>query len=181
MHWSAIVACVATLGFLLAAARLAETSSLLEPCPRWTKYLIPPALLSLGALDWSLFSGMENAFHLGVWGLALLPALAIRRATLDPAAAAKARVRRLGWLGGALGALLFLTRPESVVCIASFAIFAALAVYRAEGIRAALATMLRLGVPGALSLVLQAVATAPSRANGRRTAPSPSSPSITPT
>src|SRR4051812_2112413 len=63
MLWAAVVACASTFGFLLAAGRLTG------PLGRWAKYLIPPAVLSLGALDWSLFSGMENAFHLGMWGL----------------------------------------------------------------------------------------------------------------
>lgn len=151
MHWAAIVACISTLGFLIAAARLAAG------LPSWARYLIPPAVLSLGALDWSLFSGMENAFHLGIWGLALSPALAIAR-DVRLGAPSLTQTRRLGWLAGAAGALLFLTRPESVVCIASFAFFAAIPVRRAFGFRAALATLCRIGLPGAAALVLQAVA-----------------------
>jgi len=77
MVWAALVACVSTLGFLLAAAKLTE------PLGRWAKYLLPPLVLSVGALDWSLWSGMENAFHLGVWGLALYAALALLRAAED--------------------------------------------------------------------------------------------------
>lgn len=153
MHWAAIVACVSCLAFFLAAGRLAE------PRGRWAKYLIPPAILSLGALDWSLFSGMENAFHLGVWGLALVPILRLAREAKRDASPDRAqRVARLGWLAGLAGALLYATRPESVVCVASFAIFAAIAVRRASGNRAALATVLRIGVPGAVAVVAQAVA-----------------------
>lgn len=153
MRWAAIVACVSMLAFFLAAARLAE------PRGRWAKYLIPPAVLSLGALDWSLFSGMENAFHLGVWGVALVPVLRLVRETQREASPDRARrVARLGWLAGLAGALLYATRPESVVCVASFAIFAAVAVRRAEGSRAAVATVLRIGVPGAVAVVAQAVA-----------------------
>jgi hypothetical protein len=154
MHWAAIVACVSTLGFLIAAARLTDG------LPGWVKYLIPPAVLSLGALDWSLFSGMENAFHLGMWGLCLVPALALARAasTAIGPAAQRARVRRLASIAGAAGALLFVTRPESVVCIASFAVFAAIPVRRSLGAKAALGTVLRIGLPGAATLVLQAVA-----------------------
>src|SRR4051812_42879849 len=48
MHWAAIVACLSTLGFLLAAGRLADGLG------RWAKYLLPPTVLALGALDWSL-------------------------------------------------------------------------------------------------------------------------------
>jgi hypothetical protein len=154
MQWAAIVACFATLGFLIAAARLTEGH------PSWVKYLIPPAVLSLGALDWSLFSGMENAFQLGVWGLALLAALALPRAAKRAGYpfAELTRVRRLGWLAGAASALLVVTRPESVVCVASFAIFAALSVRRAFGLTAALGALLRIGLPGAAALGLQSVA-----------------------
>jgi hypothetical protein len=165
MQWAAIVACLSTLGFFLAAGRLSRGLG------RWAKYLLPPVVLSLGALDWSLFSGMENAFHLAVWGLALVPTLAVarladpsilgERPSLDdppPSADPARRVAQLGLLAGLASALLFATRPESVVCIASFALFAALPVRRAFGNRAALFTMLRIGLPGALMLVAQAVA-----------------------
>ncbi|MFT3773653.1 MAG: hypothetical protein QM820_50405 [Minicystis sp.] len=147
MMWAAIVACLSTLGFLLAAARLTE------PLGRWAKYLIPPAVLSLGALDWSLFSGMENAFHLGVWGLALAATLSVVRAAEDGSS-----LRLRGWLAGVACAILFVTRPESVVCIIAFAVVAALAARRAGGNRAAFATMLRVGIPGALALVAQSAA-----------------------
>jgi hypothetical protein len=153
MRWAAIVACVSILAFFLAAGRLAE------PRGRWAKYLIPPAVLSLGALDWSLFSGMENAFHLGVWGIALVPVLRLVRETKRETSPDRdRRVTQLGWLAGLAGALLYATRPESVVCVASFAIFAAVAVRRASGNRAAVATVLRIGVPGAVAVVAQAVA-----------------------
>ncbi|WP_437814570.1 hypothetical protein [Sorangium sp. So ce1078] len=161
MQWAAIVACVSTLGFLLVGARL------LEPIGRWAKYLLPPVALSIGALDWSLFSGMENAFHLGVWALATLAALAIARAagaSREPAgageraAASPERLARLGWAAGLAGALLYATRPESVVCVAALGVYAAAAVGRARGPRAAIATLLRTSVPGAIACVAQAVA-----------------------
>lgn len=155
MRWAALVACISTLGFLLAVARLTDG------LPRWVKYLIPPAVLSLGALDWSLWSGMENAFHLGVFGLALLPALALARAAERPGAdtaALRREARGLGWLAGLAGALLFLTRPESAVCVACFAVYAAIPLRRALGLRPAVTTVLRIGAPGAVALVLQAIA-----------------------
>lgn len=147
MHWAAIVACLSTYGFLLAAARLTD------PLGRWAKYLIPPAVLSLGALDWSLWSGMENAFHLGVWGLALSSTLSLVRA-----AEGARPIRLRGWLTGAAGALLFVTRPESVICIAAFGVLAALAARRAFGLGTAAATLLRVGIPGAVALLAQASA-----------------------
>lgn len=158
MQWAAIVACASTLGFLLVGARL------FEPIGRWAKYLLPPVALCIGALDWSLFSGMENAFHLGVWALTALAALSVVRAAGAPggagdgAAAPARRLARLGWLAGLAGALLYATRPESVVCVAALGVYAAVAVGRAHGARAALATLLRTSVPGAIACVAQAVA-----------------------
>ncbi|MGK3997223.1 hypothetical protein [Sorangium sp. So ce1024] len=158
MQWAAIVACASTLGFLLVGARL------LEPIGRWAKYLLPPVALCIGALDWSLFSGMENAFHLGVWALATLATLSVVRAAGAPggegdgAAAPPRRLARLGWLAGLAGALLYATRPESVVCVAALSVYAAVVVGRAHGARAAIATLLRTSVPGAIACVAQAVA-----------------------
>ena len=155
MVWAAIVACVCTLGFLTAAGRLAD------PLGRWAKYLIPPAVLSLGALDWSLLSGMENAFHLGVWGLALSATLAAARAARPRPGVPFARAPSLawrGWLAGLAGALLFAhaarvgglrRRARGLAAVPA-------AVYR--GARAALGTVLRMGVPGAAAAAAQAVA-----------------------
>ncbi len=147
MLWAAMVACVSTLGFLLSAGRLTESLG------RWAKYLVPPAVLSVGALDWSLFSGMENAFHLGVWALSLTATLDLVRAAEQGSA-----VRLRGWLAGLAGVLLFATRPESVICVAALGVLAALAVRRAQGARAGVATLLRIGVPGALAVGVQALA-----------------------
>ena len=146
MVWAAIVGCVSTFAFLLASARL------FAPLGRWAKYLGPPAVLSLGALDWSLFSGMENAFHLAVWGLVLVAAT-----FLFDAPDARARRRRGGRRGGG-GALLFATRPESVACLCAFGVLAAIRAGKADGRRAGLATLLRAGLPGAAVLVAQALA-----------------------
>ena len=148
MVWAAIVACLSTFGFLLGVARLAE------PLGRWAKYLIPPAVLSLGALDWSLFSGMENAFHLGMWALALTAALGV----VEAAERRPASVPLRGWLAGAAGALLFATRPESAVCVAALGVLAAVAVRRASGLGAGLRTLARVGLPGAVAMVAQAAA-----------------------
>ena len=61
---AAIVACVGTFGLLLGARRLTRE------LPRAASYLLPFGLLSVGALNWSLFSGMEVALFLGLWALA---------------------------------------------------------------------------------------------------------------
>jgi len=117
MKWAAIVACASILVFLAVGARL------FEPYGRWAKYLLPPVALSVGALDWSLFSGMENAFHLCTWALMLAATLAVIRASDDAR-----KLRRRALVAGLAGALLFLTRPESVVCVAAFTVWAALSV-----------------------------------------------------
>ena len=117
MKWAAIVACASILAFLLATAKLTE------PLGRWAKYLLPPAVLCVGALDWSLFSGMENAFHLATWALALWGAFDVVEAAKD-GDPKKLRRRAIG--AGIAGLLLYWTRPESAVCVASFAIWASL-------------------------------------------------------
>ena len=165
MKWAALVACASVLGFLLVGGRIVAR---IGP---WAKYLLPPVALSVGALDWSLFSGMENAFHLGVWALATSAALTL--ADLGRIGAPPPVIARRGWLAGAAGALLYLTRPESAVCVASLAFYAALAVRSGarvtvtetetetkterRGLRAAL-TVLRVGAPGALAFVAQTAA-----------------------
>ncbi len=147
MAWAAFVACLSVMFFFVAVGRATE------PLGRGAKYLLPPVVLSLGALDWSLFSGMENAFHLGVWALVLLPILTIDRARDDYHA-----VRRNAWAAGLAGALLYATRPESIVCIAAFGVYAALVVREPLDLRAAVGTLFRIGAPGALTAVVQALA-----------------------
>lgn len=102
MFWAAVVAVGSTVGFLAALGWWLDR----KEAP-WAKFLLPPAVMSLGALDWSLFSGMENAMHLGVWALATL---AMVRLDTRPTRANAAL------LGGA-GVLLCYTRPESIVLL----------------------------------------------------------------
>ncbi|HVY45597.1 MAG TPA: hypothetical protein VHB21_06940 [Minicystis sp.] len=144
--WAAIVALVSTTVFLWCSGEL------FAPLGRFAKYLAPAAVLSLGALDWTLWSGMENAFHLAVWGVTLTAALALSRAE------APASVVRRGWLLGALSVLLVLTRPESAVSVAAFGVFAAIAVGRRAGARSGVTTALRAGVPACAALAAQAAA-----------------------
>lgn len=159
MKWAAIVACASI------AVVLGIGAKLFEPLGRWAKYLLPPILLSVGALDWSLFSGMENAFHLCTWALMLAASLRVVEAADDGRGPLGRAI-----VAGLAGALLYLTRPESVVCVAAFAIWAALAVKhrrRARRIEALgdrspepfpWAILFAMGVPGAVALVGQAVA-----------------------
>ena len=66
MAWAAIVACVSVFSLLVAARRLCAG------LPRAASYLLPPGVLCVGALDWSLFSGMEVALFLALWGGAVI-------------------------------------------------------------------------------------------------------------
>jgi hypothetical protein len=140
MIWAGIVACVSIFGLLLAASRLFAS------LPPWAKYLAPLALFSIGALDWSLFSGMEVALFLGIWGAAL-------RAALAPEARGFRR-----WELGLLGLLLVVTRPEGATSIAALGLLAGHASRRTYGFRAGLATLARAGTPAFLALVIQALA-----------------------
>jgi hypothetical protein len=148
MLWAAIVACVSVLATMLGARRL-----FLE-LPRWTAYLAPVALLSLGALDWSLFSGMEVALLLALWSGALVAWDALSRRASDPQA-------RLGGWALALGgwaALLVATRPEAAVLAALFGVWAAVAAARARGRASAVRVLLAAGLPPALLLGALALA-----------------------
>ncbi len=145
MAWAVLVACFSIILFFVATARL------VAPAGRWAKYAVPPVVLALGALDWSLFSGMENAFHLGVWALSVL--------ALERLVDARESARFFGpaALLGLANAFLVLTRPESVVCVATFAISAAV-LHRSRGLVRATGTLLLAGVPAVIALGLQSAA-----------------------
>jgi len=155
MVWAALVASVSVFAFLLAARRLfflGARGAHGRPGPkddalRFGSYLLPPAALGVGALDWSLWSGMEVAFFLGAWALALLAFLALDR---DPS-----RPRR-AWALGAAGAVLVLTRPEASTTLLAFGVVAAAPVLRREGARRAIALLARVGLPAGAVLLAQA-------------------------
>jgi len=152
MKWAAIVAMVSVFATLLVARRLVVRSLVTtrEWTPRLASYLMPPILLGVGALDWSLWSGMEVAFFLAVWAAALAAFFAF-----DDAPPSE-RASRARWLGIA-GVALVVTRPEAATTVAAFALFAALGPKPAPA-RERIFTLLRAGVPGALALAVQAVA-----------------------
>lgn len=143
--WAGIVACISMWAMLLWAKKLFRD---LAP---WAKYLAPLAVHSVGALTWSLFSGMEVAFYLGVWGAALAAMYAVLDAD-DPQ-----KQKRRQWLLGTAGVLLVWTRPEGITSIAVLAIGLALAL-RARGSAAMGPTLLRTGLPSVLALAARAVA-----------------------
>ena len=143
--WAGIVACLSMWAMLLWAKRLFRD---LAP---WAKYLAPLAVYSVGALCWSLFSGMEVAFFLGIWGAAL----AAMYAVIDEPDERKQRRRQ--WLLGLIGVLLVWTRPEGATSIAVLGTGTALAL-RGRGLGATFATLLRTGLPAVVALVVQAIA-----------------------
>ncbi|MBI5535478.1 MAG: hypothetical protein HY898_22300 [Deltaproteobacteria bacterium] len=158
MLWAAITACCSVLAYFLACQRLAVG---LPPIARW---LLPVTVLSLGALDWSLFSGMEVAFFLGVWGVALDAALHLRQSPWSRIPA------RSLWLG-LVGAVVVATRPEGAAAIAILGLAAGALVWRTHRSRKAfLYTVLLAGGPAVAFLVLQGLVnrwlTGESLANG---------------
>ncbi|HEU4404023.1 MAG TPA: hypothetical protein VFS43_01830 [Polyangiaceae bacterium] len=142
MVWAALVAAMSALGYLWAAARL------FAPLPLAPTLLLPLFFVAVGALGWSVWSGMEVAFFLGLWGLALAVAAELRAG----------RWPRRGWAWGlgAANALVVLTRPEALTSVACLAAWAALA--GRPRTRTAFALALRALAPPAAALVLQALA-----------------------
>jgi hypothetical protein len=74
--------------------------------PRWVAWAIPPLLLSVPLLDWSLFSGMETALFAALLGRSLR---ALAGAAVAPPHLRPSAQRRLG----AWAVLLIATRPEA--------------------------------------------------------------------
>jgi hypothetical protein len=147
MKWAAIIASVSIFGVLLASRRLFVDHAR-DDWGRLSSYLLPPAFLGVGALTWSLWSGMEVAFFLATWAVALVAWRRVERArgtSLRPAA----------WLGLA-GALLVSTRPEASLTIAVFGLAAAHA-RRRDGRGHALLVLVSAGLPAVVVLAAQAI------------------------
>jgi hypothetical protein len=154
MVWAAVVAATCTFGLLLAGRALfvrgGRALRRATPFCRVSSYLLPPVLLGIGALDWTLWSGMEVAFFLATWAAALLGYLAL----LD---ARRRDVARRAWALGLLGLVMVATRPEAVTTVAVFATGAALALRR-RGRGVATGALVRAGAPGAVGIAVQAAA-----------------------
>ncbi len=145
MLWAAIVACSSVFIFLLVVPRLADG------LPKAAHFFIPIALLSVGALNWSLFSGMEVAWFLALWALALNYALEHRRCPSHLRA-------WLGWRLGLAGALVVATRPEAATAVAVLGFTAAYFVWRfSHRITPTIRTTLRAGFPAVTLLFVQGV------------------------
>ncbi len=116
MAWAAVVACVSVFAILLAARRLFEN------LPRIASYLAPVAFLSVGGLDWTLFSGMEVALFLALWGGAFGSWHGLQRLLLRATAPPRSEVYLRGAALGLWGLLLVGARPEGAVIVAIFAL-----------------------------------------------------------
>jgi len=151
MVWAALIAAASVLATLLVARKLVLGKSP-DVGDRLASYLLPPVFLAVGALDWTLWSGMEVAFFLGTWAVALLAYLSLVAA---PAEDDEARGTR-EWRLGAAGALMILTRPESVSTLVVFGIGALWALRRRLGLGGATLLGVRVLGPGAAVVLAQA-------------------------
>ena len=116
MQWAGMVACVSVFALLLALRRA------FDGLPWWAPYLLPFALLGVGALSWALFSGMEVAFFMALWGGAFVTWKGLMDAPATSATGSLlGRCAALGLWGGLLAA----TRPEAAVTVALLALSAA--------------------------------------------------------
>lgn len=145
MEWAGIVACVSVFALLLTLRRA------FSGLPLAASYLVPIALLGVGALSWSFFSGMEIAFFMALWGGAFVVWDELGKRAGDGS------VRSLALGAGALGlwgAALVATRPEALGTVLVFAVTTSFAL-RARGGRL-LATCFALIVVPAVSVVVAA-------------------------
>ena len=108
MEWAALLACLSTFVLLIAARRLARG------LPTITTYLLPFGFLCIGALDWTLFSGMEVAVLLALWGLAFVAYDELVRSPPAEGRLLEAAPLALANL------LLVATRPEAAVLVSVF-------------------------------------------------------------
>ena len=139
--WAAIIAILSVASFVRSAQSLAK------PCPRWLAGGIALLSLSIGIVDWSLFSGMEVALFAAALGQSLSALARTRVRLADRGGLTRESAQ---WRLGAWGAVLVLLRPESGVLVAVFAIVAA----RGAARRSGLAAVLRAALPGMLTTAL---------------------------
>jgi hypothetical protein len=146
MQFAAVVACTCTFAALLGSRRL------FRALPKWTSYFAPPLFLGVGALDWSLMSGMEVAFFLSIWALTLITWDDAVESSKSFGSVETVRAVALGIANG----LLVATRPEALVIAVVFA--ATVVLPSRQGYRRSAAVVaLSLG-PALFVIVAQAVA-----------------------
>ena len=146
MHWAAIVAATCVIATMLVLRRS------FEGLPRIASYLLPFSILGVGALSWSLFSGMELALFMAIWSAAVIAEDDLtRRAEADNAPLAAAYVRLALW-----NLAIVATRPEAISTVAVVSIAAAWHVMKRRGQRAAALGLLAVAGPAATLILAQA-------------------------
>jgi hypothetical protein len=148
MLWAAIIAVTCVTATMLALRRS------FEGLPRITSYLLPFAFLGVGALSWSLFSGMEVALFMAIWGAAV-----VAEDNLVHHVQRAEQFSSLVYLPLALwNFAIVATRPEAVSIVAVLSIAAAWHVSRRRGRAAALIGLLAVSGPAACLILAQAIA-----------------------
>jgi len=150
MVWAGMVACVSTFALLMAVRRL------FRDLPRYTAWLAPPALLGIGVLSWSLFSGMEVAFFLAVWGGAVVAWDDLVNGV--PGQVGPPRGVACALLLGFWCAVLVATRPEAAIIVAVLAVSAGISCKDSLGRRRMLWVPVLAGAPALAIVIAQAVA-----------------------
>ena len=154
MVFAGLVACFCVFGLLLAARRLFFSDER-DAFGKASSFLLPPVMLSVGALDWSLWSGMEVAFYLGVWAIALVAYLRAEKAAKRGHESRELKTST--WLLGLACGALFVTRPEAVGTCLVFGLAVAMP-YLPRKPKVALGVLLRVGGPAVALLLLQSLA-----------------------
>ena len=139
--WAAIVAVLAVASFVRSVQTVAKARS------RWLAAGIGVLVLSLGVVDWSLFSGMEVATFAAALGQALVALLRTRAPIAQRGSLTREAAQ---WRLGAWGAVLVLLRPEAGVLVGVFATVAA----RGAARRSGLAAVVRSALPGLVATAL---------------------------
>jgi hypothetical protein len=139
--WAALLAIASVASLLLSIRRL------VRPCPNspWLAWILALVPLSIGIVDWALFSGMEVAVFAAALGRALEALARVRNSPHSRRGGPPTEA--LQWRLGAWGAALCLLRPEAGVIVAVLAIVAA----RGAGRRSGFAALFRASIPGVLA------------------------------
>ena len=148
MHWAAIIAATCVIATMIALRRS------FEGLPKLASYLLPFALLGVGALSWSLFSGMELALFMAIWSAAVIAEDDLARQLQVANCSLLPFYFRLAFWNLAIVA----TRPEAISTVAVVSIAAAWHVSKYRGRRAAMLGLLATAGPAACLIVAQAAA-----------------------
>ena len=125
------------------AAYVARGVGALVGGPLWLRAAAGALMLSVGLVDWTLFSGMEVSLFCACLVGALTALSRLRSGSLRRSTT----LERAAWRVGAWGVPLVWLRPEAAVIVAVLAVAAA----RGAGRRSGVLTIARVAAPGALA------------------------------